>query len=213
MQAADHAYVVQGGDSWGLMQMAARQVANYILDHCHCRPVHVLAGPGNNGADGVVVAAYLREAGWPVSISRQGVLPKSPDGKKALKLWGAPVPEANGVLPPADIYVDALFGAGLDRPLKGNASALVAAMNASDARIIAIDMPSGIDGATGQARGEAVIADDTVSFFRPKPGHFLQPGRNHCGRLAIRDIGLCRDHVAADTGRLALNDPGIWGAK
>ena len=210
---SDQAYVSAGGDSWALMQAAGKAVADYVLDECHCRPVHVLCGPGQNGADGLVVAALLRAAGWPVSVSCMGAVSKSSDGKKAAALWGDGIAEATGDLPKADIYIDALFGAGLDRPLTGVAQQLVTALNASSARIIAIDIPSGIDGETGQALGEAVIADDTVTFFRAKIGHWLQPGRNHCGRLVLRDIGLTHDHLPADAGRVAINSPLVWGAK
>ena len=94
-QSADRAYVAAGGDSWQLMRNAAGVVTSYILETLPCRPLHVLCGPGNNGADGLVVAAMLREIGWPVSVSRLAALPSSGDGEKAVALWGDDVPLAD----------------------------------------------------------------------------------------------------------------------
>ena len=209
-QSADRAYVAAGGDSWQLMRNAAGVVTGYILNTLPCRPLHVLCGPGNNGADGLVVAAMLREIGWPVSVSRLAALPSSGDGEKAVALWGDEVPLADPQNPgAATYYLDALFGAGLNRDLDGAAATLVRAINDSGRTVISIDMPSGIDGADGAIRGAAIRAHHTVSFFRAKPGHWLMPGRDACGQLHIGQIGLTPIHVS-ETIRTALNDPLIW---
>src|SRR5204863_9995950 len=90
----------------------------------------------------------------------------------------------------ADAIVDALFGAGLDRPVEGLARDMIAAMNAAGARIYAVDLPSGINGTSGSVMGLAVEATETVTFFRRKAGHVLLPGRLHCGTITVADIGI-----------------------
>src|SRR5690606_32459697 len=119
--------------------------------------------------------------------------------------------------------VDALFGAGLARPLEGVVARFVESVNAGTAPVCAVDMPSGIDGATGQALGGlAVRADLTVTFFRKKPGHVLLPGRLLCGEVAVVDIGIPA-HVlhglsgasdeagSVDPGTLVFeNDISLW---
>jgi NAD(P)H-hydrate repair Nnr-like enzyme with NAD(P)H-hydrate dehydratase domain/NAD(P)H-hydrate repair Nnr-like enzyme with NAD(P)H-hydrate epimerase domain len=155
------------GNVAALMDAAGRAVARAVLRRYRpCRTL-VLAGPGNNGGDGVVAARYLREAGWNASVAT---------------LATATVEQVRR----ADLVIDALFGAGLSRDLGEPAISLLQAAR----RIVAVDVPSGLDGATGQARGFAPQAELTVTFFRKKPGHLLLPGRALCGELLLRDIGL-----------------------
>src|SRR5262249_28146886 len=112
-----------------------------------------------------------------------------------------------------DAIVDALFGAGLDRPVDGAARALIEAMNRSGARIIAVDLASGINGTTGAVMGAAVRATRSVTFFRRKPGHVLLPGRVHCGPVEVADIGIQADVLARVQPRAVLNDPALWRAR
>jgi NAD(P)H-hydrate epimerase len=114
-----------------------------------------------------------------------------------------------------DIVVDALFGAGLSRDLDGEAAALVERLTRSSVPVIAVDVPSGIDGDTGAVRGHAVRATETVTFVALKPGHLLQPGGAHCGALHVAEIGTDADDLAAGFGTdapLWRNDPDLWGA-
>jgi hydroxyethylthiazole kinase-like uncharacterized protein yjeF len=161
----------RAGNVAALMEAAGRAVARAVLQRYHPCRVLVLAGPGNNGGDGAVAARYLAQAGWPVRV---------------LGLAEASV----GDVRRAELIIDALFGAGLKRDVTGQAAALLGAAR----RIVAVDMPSGVDGATGQVRGYAPQAALTVTFFRKKPGHLLYPGRGLCGEILLRQIGM-PEHV------------------
>lgn len=155
------------GNAAALMEAAGRAVARAILQRCRATQVLVLAGPGNNGGDGRVAARYLAQAGWPVRVlDYRAARPE--DARRA------------------GLVIDAIFGAGLSRDLDEHTSSLLRAAT----RIVAIDVPSGLDGATGQIRGYAPQAEFTVTFFRKKPGHLLYPGRALCGEVLLRDIGL-----------------------
>ena len=110
----------------------------------------------------------------------------------------------------ADLIIDALFGAGLSRPLDGVAAEVVAAINASGKPVLAVDVPSGLDGTTGRADGAVVQATRTVTFFRMKPGHLLLPGRRLCGEVRLADIGI-PGRVLAEIGtRTFANRPPLW---
>jgi hydroxyethylthiazole kinase-like uncharacterized protein yjeF len=117
-------------------------------------------------------------------------------------------------LEPADAVIDALFGAGLDRPVEGGARAMIEAMNAATTNaassIHAVDLPSGINGASGAVMGAAVNATETVTFFRRKSGHVLLPGRLHCGRIRVADIGIPASALDRIKPRTFLNAPELW---
>ncbi|HVE21701.1 MAG TPA: NAD(P)H-hydrate dehydratase [Acidocella sp.] len=174
-------------DTPTLMAAAGRAVARAVMQHyAPCRTL-VLCGPGNNGGDGKVAAEYLRLSGWPVTMRG---------------LHDATVEETAK----AALVIDALFGAGLSRDI----SAPVAALLRAARRIVAVDVPSGLDGATGAVRGYAPQAELTVTFFRLKPGHLLYPGRGLCGRLLLRDIGM-PDWVLEQVRPLTWrNGPAQW---
>jgi hydroxyethylthiazole kinase-like uncharacterized protein yjeF len=172
----------------------------------------VIAGPGNNGGDGFVAAAELAARGRDVSVillcerdSLQG------DAASAARGWKYPVlpfnPQAIGR--PA-LIIDALFGAGLDRPVKGEAHDMIEAVNANGAPVLAVDLPSGINGTSGAVMGAAVHAAATVTFFRRKPAHLLLPGRLYCGRVQLADIGIDARVIAEIAPRTFENIPRFW---
>lgn len=187
MYRADALAVEAGMPSLTLMENAGRAVAEEMLRRFGARRTIVLCGPGNNGGDGFVVARYLRDWGWPVRVALFGE-PASLKGDAAImaERWGGPF-EAVTSTNNADLIVDALFGAGLSKPLPEKLLALIADVKVP---VIAIDVPSGIDGATGAARPFAFSADLTVTFFRKKPGHVLMPGRDYCGETIVANIGI-----------------------
>lgn len=190
-----------------LMANAGRAVMRAVRARFKpCRTL-VLAGPGNNGGDGYVAARLLAQRGWPVTVAPLGPPRNGSDAASVARLWHGPMVEFSpAVAARAELVIDAVFGAGLSRDVDG----VVADTLRAARRIVAVDVPSGIDGATGAVRGFAPQAALTVTFFRLKPGHLLLPGRTQCGRLLLGDIGMPEavlDHVQP----LAwINHPGLW---
>jgi hydroxyethylthiazole kinase-like uncharacterized protein yjeF len=175
----------------------------------------VLCGPGNNGGDGFVAARFLGEGGTEVHVALLGERATlKGDAAVMAQRWGGDVaPLTPAAIDGADVVVDAMFGAGLTRPLSGVAAEVVEALNASAVPVLAVDVPSGLDGSTGQALGPVVEATRTVTFFRRKPGHLLMPGRALCGPVAVDDIGI-PDSVLADVGVQAwANAPALWSTE
>lgn len=208
MARADAAAIAGGIPGEWLMEAAGRAVARAAIAAFRpCRTL-VLAGPGNNGGDGYVAARLLEQAGWPVAVAALAPPRPGTDAARAAARWRGPMrPFAPDEAARAGLVVDAVFGAGLARPVDGVVAATLAAAGGP---LLAVDVPSGLDGATGQARGYAPRAALTVTFFRRKPGHLLLPGRTLCGRTILADIGLPA-HVL-ETVRPATweNAPGLW---
>ncbi|QIG50827.1 NAD(P)H-hydrate dehydratase [Nordella sp. HKS 07] len=202
MYRADALAVAAGVASLTLMERAGRAVAEEMLRRFGARPTLVLCGPGNNGGDGFVVARLLRGWGWPVRVALLGDHARlKGDAAIMAKRWGGPF-ETVTTLDGAGLIVDAVFGAGLSKPLPANLLKLIGEVKVP---VIAIDVPSGIDGATGQARPDAFRADLTVTFFRKKPGHVLMPGRDHCGETVVADIGIPEEVLAEIAPPLSEN--------
>ena len=213
---ADRRTVAAGTASFTLMERAGRAVADAVAARYPLGSrVVVACGPGNNGGDGLVAARVLREHGIPVRVlllSARGAL--RGDAAEAAARFGEAIEPFSAVaLAGAHVVVDALFGAGLTRPLTGAAKAAVEAVAAVKAPVIAVDLPSGIDGKTGLVRGAAVTATDTITFCRKKPGHLLLPGRLHAGRVSVADIGISDDTVRGLNPRTFVNDPELWGRR
>jgi hydroxyethylthiazole kinase-like uncharacterized protein yjeF len=208
MARADHLAAMAGIPSLTLMEKAGRAVTEAMLHRYGKRPALVLCGPGNNGGDGFVVARQLREAGWDVRVKLVGD-PSRLKGDAAVNAehWGAAV---DTPLEGAELIVDALLGAGLDRDVTGDMAALIAAVNASGVPVIAIDMPSGVDGASGAVRGISTRAALTVTFFRLKPGHLLLPGRDLCGETILADIAIPDAALDTIAPKSFANGPGLW---
>lgn len=216
MSRADKLAIAGGTPGIELMENAGRACAEEIMAAFpDARKIAVLCGPGNNGGDGFVIARLMQEAGLDVRLALLG----SPDqlkgdAAKAASSWDGKVGlMTTSVLKGADLVVDAIFGAGLSRSLDGIPARIIAELKSSHVPVVSVDIPSGIDGNTGQVRGHAVKADLTVSFFRGKPGHHLMPGREMCGRLVIRDIGIGTDVLKSLNPVTLLNSPELWDAE
>ncbi|MCQ8277708.1 NAD(P)H-hydrate dehydratase [Acetobacteraceae bacterium KSS8] len=206
MAALDRAEAAARPDGlFRLMEHAGRAVARSVMRHARPCTVLVLCGPGNNGGDGLVAARILAREGWPVAVAMLATPRPGSDAARAAAAWRGPsrpfVPEEAARV---GLVVDAVFGAGLSRPLEDRVAATLAAAN----RILAVDVPSGLDGGTGVARGRVAPAWRTVTFHRAKPGHLLLPGRTLCGALEVAEIGV--DPVRAVAARAWRNEPGLW---
>jgi ADP-dependent NAD(P)H-hydrate dehydratase / NAD(P)H-hydrate epimerase len=221
MAEADRLAIAGGTAGITLMENAGRAVADRVAaNHRVGASVVVVAGPGNNGGDGFVAARLLAERGYAVRLLLAGARDrlKGDAALAAERFTGAvevAAPERLAGKPP-DAIVDALFGAGLDRPVEGLGRDMIVAMNAANtagSRIYAVDLPSGINGTSGAVMGEAVEAAETITFFRRKPGHVLLPGRLHCGALTVADIGIPAATLATIKPQTFLNEPALWRAQ
>ena len=215
MAAADAAAIAAGTPGIALMESAAAAVTRVIRARWAPRPTLVLCGPGNNGGDGFGIASGLAAARWPVQVALWGARDAlAGDAAIMAGRWPGPVAAAEPArIDEASLVIDALFGAGLSRPLGGVPLALIEALAAGRRDIVAVDIPSGVDGDTGAVRGAAAPATLTVTFFRPKPGHLLQPGRRLCGELVVSDIGIEAHALDAIAPATARNHPRLWCAR
>ena len=212
MERADRLSIAAGTPGFSLMLSAGQAVAEAAMELVAAGPIVVAAGRGNNGGDGFVAAAELVARGREVSVillcerdSLQG------DAASAARGWKHPVlpfnPQALGR--PA-LIIDALFGAGLDRPVKGDPYEMIEAINANGAPVLSVDLPSGINGNSGAVMGIAIRATETVTFFRQKPAHLLLPGRVQCGGVRVADIGIDPRVLDEIAPRTFENVPELW---
>lgn len=213
MGQADRLTVAGGISSTDLMENAGRAVADHVgRNYPTGTRVVVLAGPGNNGGDGYVAARLLASRGCDVRLLRVGI-PGKGDAGRAAERWKGPTADATPEgLASADVIVDALFGAGLDRPVSGLAAAMINAINASGLPVVAVDLPSGINGDNGAVMGAAVKARETITFFRRKRGHLLLPGRLHAGVLSLADIGIPPSVLDKIGPQAFANEPPLWAS-
>ena len=221
MRAAEAEAIAAGTSGARLMERAGRAVADAVcsrsadaLADIDAAPrALVLCGPGNNGGDGYVIARVLKDRGFAVDVC--ALLPTdrlTGDARVMAGLWDGPVHPPERLLradntPPPAVVIDALFGTGLTRALEGKAAEMVARANAMPGFKVAVDIPSGLDADTGEARGPVFDADLTVTFHAMKPGHVLHPGRIACGAVLVADIGLGAE--ATERARLTTDGPEI----
>jgi ADP-dependent NAD(P)H-hydrate dehydratase / NAD(P)H-hydrate epimerase len=213
MAECDRLAIACGVPGIDLMEKAGCAVADVVARFPVGTPVLVVAGPGNNGGDGFIAARVLAERGYSVRVLLLGdAAGLRGDAAEAVRRWARPVERAMpGAVAGAGVIIDALFGAGLDREVEGAARAMIEAMNASGAPIIAVDLPSGINGATGAIMGTAVKAHESITFFRRKPGHVLLLGRLHAGKVSVVDIGISDSVLEQVRSNTFTNTPVLWG--
>ena len=199
-------------DGMALMRRAGAAVAAVVLERYPSASwVHILCGPGNNGGDGYVAARLLAEAGLDISVWRVETPKAGTDAYLAAAECPLPVSDIAEFKPqPGSLVVDALFGAGLSKPVGGAYAAAMATTATSGAAVLAVDLPSGVSGDSGAVLGSAFKADATITFFRKKPGHLLYPGRAHCGETIIADIGIRLDVLDAIRPSCFENTPALW---
>src|SRR5262245_16518073 len=214
MAEADRLTVAAGTPGRTLMERAGRAVADAVAArHPPGASVVVVAGPGNNGGDGFVAARLLAGRRYAVRLLLVGDARRlKGDAALAARDWDGPVTIAKpDDVAGARVVIDALFGAGLDRPVNGLPRAMVDAMNGCGAPVVAVDLPSGVSGESGAILGAAVTAAETVTFFRRKPGHVLLPGRLYCGRVSVADIGIADDALTRLAPQTFATSPALWG--
>ena len=215
MMRADAFAVAGGVPGAQLMEAAGKAVADAVRARWPRRRVLVLAGPGNNGGDGFVAARHLAGEGWDVRVALLGERAnlKGDAAHHAARWAGNLLPLSSDILDDGDLVIDALFGAGLTRPLSGVAAAVVSQLVARGMPCLAVDLPSGLAGDSGIPLGEAVVrAAATVTFFRKKPAHLLWPGRGFCGEVTVADIGIPNAAIAALAPQTFENLPALWQA-
>jgi hydroxyethylthiazole kinase-like uncharacterized protein yjeF len=189
MYEAERAVFAIGRSSFALMRQAGQGVADLVQKHYPEGSIRVLCGPGGNGGDGFIAASRLASFGRSVSVYLSA--PHQTlrgDCAQAFKTWEGPAaPLSEAIHSGEDITLDALFGGGLSRPLSGIAAALA---RTSITPTISVDVPSGLDGATGEVLGVCFQASLTVTFAALRPAHVLSPGKRMCGHVEVLDIGV-----------------------
>jgi len=207
--AMDKTAIANGTPGIQLMERAGKAVLEEIIKRYAPGPTLILCGPGNNGGDGFVIARLLHHAGWPVTLMLFGDI-KSLKGDAALAAaeWKGEVQPWNTVTPAGcALVVDAVFGTGLARPLPEEIERMFSECARRSIPVLAVDIPSGISGNTGQALGKAPQAAVTVTFTTKKHGHLLFPGRAYCGEIIVADIGLTPPEGCMDVNE---NTPALW---
>jgi len=206
-RAADRTVETHGVASLTLLENAGASVARAVAERFEPQPVLVLCGPGLNGGDGYVAARELQARGYSVRIAALAE-PRGGDALHARRAWGGPVEPLATDLKEARLVIDALFGAGLGRPLDGAAAGTLEACEARGLPIVAVDLPSGLPGDADKPLGYAPKCRLTVTFHRKKPAHVLHPARTFCGDVVVADIGI----PAAATPEVKLweNLPDLW---
>jgi NAD(P)H-hydrate epimerase len=208
---ADRLTIEGGCPGRDLMARAGQAIVDVIIQNWPVCRVTILCGPGNNGGDGYVAARLLSDLGWPVRVA--GLVPRehlTGEARIHADLWtGSIDPFVPDILTNTDLVIDALFGAGLNRALDPNVQQMLQMIAGAGLPVVAVDVPSGISGDSGESWG-AIRADVTVTFFRKKPGHLLYPGRHLCGRIILADIGIAPAVLAEIKPKTFKNTPSLW---
>ncbi|GAB2175835.1 bifunctional ADP-dependent NAD(P)H-hydrate dehydratase/NAD(P)H-hydrate epimerase [Dongia sp. agr-C8] len=218
MRAAEAALFARGTPSFDVMAAAGRAVVEAIRLRWPTpfKRALILAGPGNNGGDGFIVAHELKALGWEVHVAAmQGRELYSGDAARAAALWDRPIaklePGALAKLDEGDcVVIDAIFGIGLARPVADAVKAVIHGLHGRPCPVVAVDVPSGINADTGEVLGAAPRAALTVTFGWPKRGHLLLPGREWARDLVVADIG-CHDEDLPDLAHVPrVNGTALW---
>lgn len=214
MQKADQLTIEAGTAGFKLMERAGAGVSALVKSKYKGRKILVLCGPGNNGGDGFVVASLLKKEGFAVRVA---CLVKAStlkgDAARAAKGWkGAVLSFEKLIVGLDDVIVDAVFGIGFARKLEKTVATNFDQIKNSGNPVIAVDVPSGVNGSTGEADPHALQATHTVTFFRKKLGHVLLAGMALCGEVKVINIGIV-DKTLDKTGYTAVeNHPDLWKA-
>ena len=213
MAECDRVTIARGISSRELMRRAGENVARVLAAHYPKQSVLVLCGCGNNGGDGFIAAAKLRDMGWPVRVVMFGSpAVVKPDAKWAADVWNAPIERFNvKMLVDRPLLLDAVFGTGLSRAIDD--SDILAAFDyirQNKLPCIAVDLPSGINADTGEVMGASPQCELTITFFKKKLGHVLLDGKSRCGKVAVVDIGIHESVLRDINPTIMDNHPSHW---
>ncbi len=225
MRTLDRLTIESGTPGRVLMERAGRGATQMLLGcfprlRRRGRRAVIVAGKGNNGGDGFVIARLLRQRGVRTEVVLLGrAADITGDAARMLRAYAgrrAPLSEITDAglgalqtaLAGADLAVDAIFGTGLDKPVRGLHADAIELINASGVPVFAVDIPSGLNADTGLPMGAAIQAEATATFGFAKVGQALYPGARHCGQLGVVDIGLAPEAIAAHPPRTALLEDG-----
>ena len=205
MAEADRQTIEGGIPGFTLMQNAGKAVADFILEQYDVHNILVLCGPGNNGGDGFVIAQYLKKAKKkPVCACLAPPENLKGDALKAYESWKGDCTSFKELAPGSyDLVVDAVFGTGFKGTLQDD---VVACFEKIEQPVVAVDIPSGVNGDTGDADPHTLKAVHTITFHRKKLGHVLYPGAGYCGQVIERDIGITADFAF----EAWENHPDLW---
>jgi hydroxyethylthiazole kinase-like uncharacterized protein yjeF len=196
----------QGVPSLDLMERAGEGLARVVASAAGPGPVRVVIGKGNNGGDGLVVARLLRQDGHEVDVLAAADLDALTGDALAnlQRLPGRPPePFSADRIDGSGAIVDALLGTGFQGAPRDPVASVIAAMNAQEAPVVACDVPSGVDAGTGEVETEAVRAVATATFHGPKLGLYVNPGKQHAGRVEVVEIGIPREAPGAVDGLIS----------
>ena len=217
MRHCEAASIGEGVSEDSLMEAAGAAVAFETHNKCPHGRILILCGGGNNGGDGLVAARHLRHKQRNVDVV---LLTEPRDGSaaaRALKFYrqeGGTINKnenAPSLMASAAVIVDALWGTGLNRAVSGEGARWIDDVNKSRVPVVAVDMPSGINGDSGRIKGtHAIKATVTVTFAKRKLAHCLQPGRHHAGEVVVADIGIPQEAMAAVVSQFYDNDAALW---
>ena len=179
-------------DSFSVMKIAAKACSQYILSNYKPKRILILCGPGNNGGDGFIIAKHLQNRGHKIEVYIFGDKNNyAGDAFKALKSFKSKTKNIDLLkLAENALIIDALFGIGLKRKIKGKLEKLFKQINNSNNVVLSVDIPSGISSNTGKILGIAIKANFTITFHRKKKGHTLGFGKEYSGKLKVVDIGF-----------------------
>lgn len=220
MRALEQAAAADGAEHAQLIHAAGHAVADFLSAHYPDGPVLALCGPGHNGDDGLVAAGALRRQGrrvdvwrWQANAKTKPALIKGGiDDAKALTAdaaaaLGSSLADARRY----GVVLDALFGAGLNRPLPPWLAPLADASRRAEPPFVAVDVPSGLHGDKARPLGELVFAAQaSLAFAAPRPAHYVLPGRALCGRVHVADIGIRARRLREIAPAVRLNAPSHW---
>lgn len=219
MAAADQIAITdlkkRGRSGVDLMEEAGLAVTRHIIGSVNGRSALVLCGPGNNGGDGFVIARHLKEAGFNVDVALLGSKDHlKGDARVMADRWQGKVNLiSTEIVSDQAVIVDALFGTGLSKEIDGELKDVILKANVTSAFKVAVDIPSGVKGNTGEIMGVAFKATKTVTFCRKKLAHLLYPGKDFCGELAVADIGISDFAVQETSPMMVENHLDNWQEK